>query len=142
MTTQERLSYQTALKRVSPYKGKNPELFLDFKSNLPNALGGYKKTLLRRLDGVMNRPEQQGEGENNDREMTIYNNTNEEPYSVLFFVTTGSAQTTVNLFKGVGEGGLGDSMTAWLALEERHNVTNKELRRSLSEKLTTKTLKR
>ena len=92
MTTQERLSYQTALKRVSPYKGKNPELFLDFKSNLPNALGGYKKTLLRRLDGVMNRPEQQGEGENNDREMTIYNNTNEEPYSVLFFVTTGSAQ--------------------------------------------------
>ena len=33
-------------------------------------------------------------------------------------------------------------MTAWLALEERYNNTNKELRRSLSEKLTTRTLTR
>ena len=30
-------------------------------------------------------PEPQGEGANNDVEMTVYNNTNEKLYSVLFF---------------------------------------------------------
>ena len=38
MTTQESFNYQVALKRVPPYNGKNPELFLDVKSNLRNAL--------------------------------------------------------------------------------------------------------
>ena len=46
MTTQESFNYQTALKRVRPNNRKNPQLFLDSKSNLPNALGGYKKILL------------------------------------------------------------------------------------------------
>ena len=33
-------------------------------------------------------------------------------------------------------------MTVWLALDERYNAAIKELRRSLNEKLTTRTLKR
>ena len=81
-----------------------------------------------------------GERANNDREMTVYNN-DEGLYSVLFF-TTGSAQTTVKSFEGVGKEGLRDGIAAWLALEEKYNATTKELRRSLSEKLTTRTLKR
>ena len=142
MPTQEGFNYQATLKRVSPYNGKNPELFLDFKVNLRNALGGYKKTLLRLLDGLMKRPEPPGEGANNDQEMTVYNNTNEELYRVLFISTAGSTQTTVKLFEGVGEKGLGNGMTAWLALEERSKAATKEPRRTLSEKLTARTLKR
>ena len=90
----------------------------------------------------MKRPELPGKAANNDREMTVYNNTNEELYSVLFFTTTGSAQTTVKSFEGVGKEGLRDGIAAWLALDEKYNATTKELRRSLSEKLTTRTLKR
>ena len=64
--------------------------------------------------------------------MTVYKNNNEKLYSVLFFVTTGSAQATVKLFEGV----------ALLTLEERYNAATKELRRSFSEKLPSRTLKR
>ena len=63
---------------------------MDFTCNLHNVLGGYNKTLCRLLGGVMKRPEPHGEGANNGREKTIFN-TNGELYSVLFFVTTGSA---------------------------------------------------
>ena len=63
----------------------------------------------------MKRPELPGKAANNDREMTVYNNTNEELYSVLFFTTTGSAQTTVKSFEGVGKEGLRDGIAAWLA---------------------------
>ena len=46
MTTQEEYNYQAPLERVFPYMGKSPQPFLDFLSNLRNAVGGYKKTLL------------------------------------------------------------------------------------------------
>ena len=114
MTTQEGFNYQTARKHAFPYNGKNPKLFLDFKSNLRNALGDYKKTLRRLLDGVMKRPETPREGANSDGEMTVHNSNKDELCSVLFFVTTGSAQTTVKLVEDVGEEGLGDGMAAWL----------------------------
>ena len=45
------------------------------------------------------------------------------------------------LFEGGGEQGLGDGMAARLDLRERSNVDTKELRRRLSEKLTTRKLK-
>ena len=50
----------------------------------------------------------------------------------LLHPTAGSAQATVKLFEGA----------AWLALEERYVAATKGLGRSLSEKLTTRTLKR
>ena len=64
MTTQEGFNCHAALKRVYPYNGKNPELFLDFKFNVRNSIGGYNKTLLRLSDDVMKCPEPLGEGAN------------------------------------------------------------------------------
>ena len=61
MTTQESFNYQAALKCI-PHNRQNPELFLDFKSNIRNALRGYMKSLLRLLDAVMEHPESTREG--------------------------------------------------------------------------------
>ena len=58
---------------------------------------GYKKVPLQRFDGVLERPESPGEWANNDREMTVYNSTNEKLYSVIA-TTTGIAQIAVKLF--------------------------------------------
>lgn len=130
MTTQEGFNHKATLKRGFCTMGRTQSCFWTFKSNLRNALGGYKETLLRRLDGVMKRPEPPGERANNNGKVTVYNNTNKELYSVLLFATTGPPQTIVKLLEGVGEEGLGDTMAAWLALEERYSAATKELRRT------------
>lgn len=60
----------------------------------------------------------------------------------FFVATTGYALTTVKLFEGVGEVGIGNGMMAWLAFEKRFSAATKERRRTLREKLTTRTLER
>ena len=65
----------------------------------------------------MKRLESTKQGSTREREMTVFNNTKEELYSVLLSATAGSAQTTVKLFEGVGEERLGDGTAAWKALE-------------------------
>lgn len=84
-------------------------------------------------------PETKEEIPTHNREIAAFYITNEKPDSVLFIDTTGLAQTTVKLFEGIGEEGLGDGTAAWEALEERLNSATKKLRRGLNDKLTSRT---
>ena len=70
MASLDCINYQTAIKRVKVYDGRNPEEFLEWKSNLRIASGTCKTALFKLLAGALTRPEPAatGEGENNDRE--------------------------------------------------------------------------
>ena len=56
----------------------------------------------------------------------------------MFFATTGSANILVRQFESKRQGeGLGDGISAWLALAEKYDSYTKETRRACYEDLTT-----
>lgn len=81
---------------------EEPRTVPRLKYNLRNALGSYKKSPLRLLDGAMKLPESTGDGSTHEREMTVFNDTNEVLYMVFFVSIVGFAQTTFKLFESVG----------------------------------------
>ena len=95
----------------------------------------------KRLFGVLNR-NPCPEGDTNATAIEQWNSDNCDLYSTLFFATTGSANILVHQFEGKRQGeGLGDGISAWLALAEKYDSYTKETRRACYEDLTTHKMK-
>ncbi|CAN0584727.1 unnamed protein product, partial [Ectocarpus sp. 12 AP-2014] len=66
-----------------------------------------------------------------------WNSDNWDLFSILFFATTGSANTVVRQHEGKKQGeGFGNGTAAWLVLAEKYDSHTKEPRRACYEELT------
>ena len=89
----------------------------------------------KRLFGVLN-GNPCPEVETNATAIEQWNSYSCDLFSILLFATTGSANILVRQFESKRQGeGLGDEITAWLAVAEKYDSYTKETRRACHEAL-------
>lgn len=101
--------------------------FREWEPKIRMAIGGYKPKMLAVLDG-QRRPAGAANAE-------AWTETNNQLFSVLFFMTAGSAHITVKTFMSKTAGGMGNGISAWKALKERFDGNTKQARRVAREDL-------
>ena len=107
--------------------------FREWRSKVRMGTSCYNK----RLFGVLN-GNSCLEGDTNATAIEQWNSDHCDPFSILFFATTRSANILVRQFAGKRQGeGLGDGISAWLAHVDKYDSYTKETRRACYKDLTT-----
>lgn len=115
-------------------KLKKQEDFREFWAKLRQATNLYAPSLHGVLDGIACPTADQDK-------IDGWKKANNELYSILFFNTEGSANTTVRAHESKTAGEAGDGQGAFKALKARFHGNTNEARRSCREKLFSKTMK-
>ncbi|CAB1097546.1 unnamed protein product [Ectocarpus sp. CCAP 1310/34] len=71
----------------------------------------------------------------NAEDVAAWDKANGRLFSLLFFVTSGSAQLTVRTHEGAADSDMGDGTAAWRALNERFDAQTQEARRACHNEL-------
>ena len=118
------------LKSIPTFDGKD---FREWRSKVRMGIS-YR---IKRLFGVLN-GNPCPEGDTNATAIEQGNSEKCNQFSIWFFATTGSPNILVRQFKGKIQGeGLGDGISARLALAEKYDSYTKETRRACYEDLIT-----
>ena len=110
-------------------KCKVPANYREWGRTVCQAFGLYAREMLKVFDGAP-RP-----GETNANGVAALETANNKIYSILFFLTEGSANITVRAHESTEQGCLGDGVAAWKSLKKRFDGNTKEARRVCREKL-------
>ena len=110
-------------------KCKGAEYFREWATKLRQALGLYAPDMLRVLDG------EPCPAATDVIRVVAWKKANNDVYSILFFMTAGSANITVRAHESTERGCSGNGAEAWTALKERFDGNTKEARRACREKL-------
>ena len=94
------------------------------------AIGLHKPKMLPVLDGKR-RPT----GATNADAAAEWTEQNNQLFSILFFMMSGSANVTVKTHMSKDVGGMGDGVAAWNALKNRFDGNTKQARRAAREQL-------
>ncbi|CAN0436056.1 unnamed protein product, partial [Ectocarpus sp. 13 AM-2016] len=107
--------------------------FREWRSKVRMAISYHNKGIFDVLNG-----EECSQDTSNPAAIENWNSDNWDLFSILFFATTGSANTVVRHYEGKKQGeGLVDGAAAWLTLAEKYDSHTKETRRAYYEELTT-----
>ena len=118
------------LKSIPKFDGKD---FCEWRSKVRMGISYHNK----RLFGILN-GNPCSEGDTNATVIEQWNSDNCNLFFILFFATTGSANILACQVEGKIQGeGLGDGISAWLALAEKYDSYTKETRRACYVDLTT-----
>ena len=110
-------------------KCKGPANYREWGRKVRQAFGLYAREMLKVLDGAPRPEETDADG------VAAWETANNNIYSILFFLTEGSANITVRAHESTEQGCLGDGVAAWKSLKERFDGNTKEARRACREKL-------
>ena len=105
--------------------------FREWKIRLRQAIILHAPELLSVLNGTA-RPSATSA---NTEAVATWDKANGRLFSLLFFVTSGSAQLTVRTHEEAADSGMGDGTAAWKALNERFDAQTQEARRACHNEL-------
>ena len=88
-------------------KGKGPANYREQGRKVRQAFGLYAREILNVLNGAPRPEETDADG------VTAWQTANNNIYSILFFLTEGSANITVWAHESTEQGCLGDGVAAW-----------------------------
>ena len=123
--------FHRALHNIGNCKGAAD--FREWGGGMHQAMGFHALEMLQVLDGTP------CPGPANERE--AWKKANNNLFSVLFFMTEGSADITVRAHESKEMGCVGNGAAAWNALKERFDGSTKESRRAGREKLFSRSMK-